>query len=216
MDLPGARVIQDHISLRSACYLTADSKLFWLTWKRSGPFLTSADKLLRNCNTPQAEPSLAHPSPESQTSPFLGQACKALLVATEAVVRIPIPPGRIQLHRTIAFLDKRLVLRGLDWRIAERGLLDLEELVDSLQEGVPQGYAVSVTGAPTTLRLGRTFLRIDNGTLLTVRYTEDALDSDDTSAHESSSHPDNGPDDGSEEAEDEDSPAPDQGPICCH
>ena len=143
---------------------------------------------------------------------ILGQACKALLVATEAVVRIPIPPGRIQLHRTIAFLDKRLTLRGLDWRIAERGLLDLEELVDSLQEGVPHGYVVSVTGAPTTLRLGRTFLRIANGTLLTVRYVEDAQDSEATSEHESSSHPDSGPDDESEDVRGEDSPAHNHGP----
>ena len=118
---------------------------------------------------------------------ILGQACKALLVATEAIVRVPIPPGRIQLHRTIAFLDKRLIFKGVDWRIAERGLLDFEELVDSLQEGVPHGYAVSVTGAPTTLRLGRTYLSIANGTLLTIRYVEDALGSDNTSDHASSS-----------------------------
>ena len=138
-----------------------------------------------------------------------GQACKALLVATEAVVRIPIPPGRIQFHRTIAFLDKRLILRGLDWRVAERGLLDLEELVDSLQEGVPHGHAVSVTGAPTTLRLGRTFLRIDNGTLLTVRYVEDRLDSENTSEQDSSSRPDGSAENGSEGPESDDPTVPD-------
>ena len=103
----------------------------------------------------------------------LGQSCKAVLVATEAVVRVPIPPGRLQMHRPIAFLDRRPILQELGWVIAEQGLIDLDPLLASFQDRIPTGYVANVTGAPTEIRYGRTYLRITNGTLLTVTCVEE-------------------------------------------
>ena len=113
----------------------------------------------------------------------LGQSCKAVLVATEAVRRIQIPPGRLKLLRTIAFLDRRLLLKDFSWVVAEQGLIDLDRLIEVEGEDRPYGYCLQVKGACTELRRGRTFLRIPHGTLLILSYVEENPSSSCLSIH---------------------------------
>ena len=122
----------------------------------------------------------------------LGQSCKAVLVATEAVRRIQIPPGRLQLLRTIAFLDRRLLLKDFSWVVAEQGLIDLDRLLEVEGEDRPYGYCLQIKGVCTELRRGRTFLRIPHGTLLILSYVEENPSSSCLSIHapDSDSEPD--------------------------
>ena len=128
--------------------------------------------------------------PRIEDLSVLGQSCKAVLVATEAVRRLPIPPARLQMLRTIAFLDRRLMLRDITWVVAEQGLLDLDLLVESQRDGIPPGYCINVKGAQSEIRVGRTFLRIPNGTVLTLTLVEEDPSSSELGMDDSSSSDD--------------------------
>ena len=114
-----------------------------------------------------------------------GQNCKAILVATEAVHRIQIPPGRLELLRTIVFLDCRLLLRAFSWVAADQGRLDVDLLIAAHSDGLPAGYGLNIKGANTELRAGHTFFQVPNGTLLTFTLVETHLSSSATSVQES-------------------------------
>ena len=121
-----------------------------------------------------------------------GQACKAILVATETVRRIQIPPGRLQLMRTIVFLDCRLLLRDFAWVAADQGRLDVDLLVADHSDGIPDGYCINVKGASTEIRAGHTFLWVPQGTLLTFTLVEVHPSSSPTSDQDSDSDLDSG------------------------
>ena len=120
----------------------------------------------------------------------LGQNCKAILVATEAVQRLQIPPARLRLMRTIAFVDCRLLLREFTWTAVDQGLPDVEAFVESHNDGIPPGYSINVKGATTEVRFGRNFLRVPNGTLLTLTLVADDSSGTETSAQDSDPDPD--------------------------
>ena len=115
----------------------------------------------------------------------LGQHCKAILVATEYVVRVQIPPGRLSMLRTIAFVDRRCLLQDFIWVVAERGLLDPDLFLEPYQAEAPEGFSVNLKGAATELRGGRSYLRIPNGTLLTLTYVANEASSSDLSGFSS-------------------------------
>ena len=45
-----------------------------------------------------------------------GQYCRAVIAATEAIPRLPIPPARPRPPHFILFIDQRLLLQGFTWR----------------------------------------------------------------------------------------------------
>ena len=116
---------------------------------------------------------------------ILGQKCKTALVATEKVLRFPIPPGRLP-SRHVLLLDARLLLRDISWLTADNGLIAVQAIAEHFQEYTPQDYCVSVTGAPTESREGRTFLRAPPGTLLRLTYVHDAAEATSSSEVEGS------------------------------
>ena len=146
--------------------------------------------------TPQ--PVICSSLPRVNDLAVLGQSCKAILVASERVLRLPMPPGRLSLYTPVVFLDCRCILRGFSWLAAESGLVDLERLVDSFRDDVPVGYCAHVKGADTELKLGRPYLRVTYGTLLSVTFVADAGDTD-----ESSSDPSQGDSSGGASATDD-------------
>ena len=127
-------------------------------------------------------PVFCSSSPRVTDLAVCGQACKAILVASEKVIRLPTPPGRLSLYTPIAFLDCRRILQGFSWIAVERGLLDLEQVNASFQDTAPDGYSPNLRGADTEIRLGRTYLRVTFGTLLTVTYVANGDESDDDSS----------------------------------
>ncbi|CAE7844850.1 unnamed protein product [Symbiodinium necroappetens] len=96
----------------------------------------------------------------------LGVECKAALVVTESVPRIPIPPGRPPGQR-IVFVDQRPILRGITWLLVPGGLIDIEAFLEPLSQQAPTGYCAIVLPADAT---DLHHVRLSNGTLLTVTY----------------------------------------------
>ncbi|OLP92674.1 hypothetical protein AK812_SmicGene25481 [Symbiodinium microadriaticum] len=107
-----------------------------------------------------------------------GHFCKAVLVATERVQRLPMPPSRLSLYTPIVFLDCRRMLQGFTWLAADQGLVDLDRLIAQYQANAPTGYCPNVRGADTEMHFGRPYLRVVYSTLLTVTFVADMPSSD--------------------------------------
>ena len=76
----------------------------------------------------------------------LGRQCRSVLVATERLPTIPVPPGLPRVPRHICFVDQRPLLRGIRWVFAERGRLSLAELLRPLEPFIPDGHTINVLG----------------------------------------------------------------------
>ena len=72
------------------------------------------------------QPVICSSVPRVKDLAVLGHFCKAVLVATERVRRLPMPPCRLSLYSPIVFLDCRRILQGFTWMAADQGLIDLE------------------------------------------------------------------------------------------
>ena len=105
--------------------------------------------------------------PRLRNVSVLGDDCDALLVATESICRIPVPPGRPQVKQHIVFLDKRLLLSPISWIKAPHGVLDYEYFLRGLNDLAPPGFEVSVQGGRQEHRGRRTFLHVAHGDVLT-------------------------------------------------
>ena len=132
------------------------------------------------------QPVICSSVPRVTDLAVLGQSCKAILVASERVLRLPMPPSRLSLYTPIVFVDCRCILKGFTWLAAASGLVDLERLVASFRDDAPVGYCPEVKGAATEFHLDRPYLRVSYGTLLSVTFVLATGDSDGTSSAPSS------------------------------
>ena len=62
-----------------------------------------------------------------------GQRCKTALVDTEAISRLPIPPGRWMPEQHILFLDARYLLRDIAWILAPHGRAEVSRILAPFQ-----------------------------------------------------------------------------------
>ena len=108
--------------------------------------------------------------PQIENLAILGQKCKTALVATEAISKIPIPPGRYKPKQHVIILDARPLLRDISWTLAPHGCADVSSIAAPFQYVAPDGLFVSVTGAPTECRRGRTTVTASPGTLLRLTH----------------------------------------------
>ena len=106
----------------------------------------------------------------------LGQRCKSVVVVTEAVSQVPIPPGRLIPTQHVLLLDPRCLLQDLTWTLAPHGRADVSTLAAPFQYVAPDGLFVSVTGAPTICKRGRTVIDAATGTLLKLVHVFEAGD----------------------------------------
>ncbi|CAE7223156.1 unnamed protein product [Symbiodinium sp. CCMP2456] len=105
---------------------------------------------------------------------FLGQECHAVVVATEALSRVPIPPGRVLPQQGIVFLDARPVLQEWRWMVSVEGRLSLDVL--TAQFTAPAGFTTIVKGGQPIRHGGATSLIVDNGSVLTISFLRDFLE----------------------------------------
>ena len=103
----------------------------------------------------------------------LGRTCLATVVVTEAISRIPIPPGRPLLMKHIVFIDRRPILKDFTWALATLGILDVDRLLNNHQDNVPFGHSLSLTGGRREHRGDRTLVKVAHGEVLTLTYVED-------------------------------------------
>ena len=102
----------------------------------------------------------------------LGRDCQAVVAATEQICRIPIPPGRLRAKQHLVFLDCRLLLADMTWRLVPHGVLELSCLETDYQERVPFGHSLSVTGGRRESRGYREFIHVAHGEVLGLRFVE--------------------------------------------
>ena len=69
----------------------------------------------------QHRASLKCSKPRIEDALHRGVRCRAVVLVTECLPNIPVPPARSTVKLTVAFLDLRPILRGFDWRILVEG-----------------------------------------------------------------------------------------------
>ena len=109
---------------------------------------------------------------------YRGRLCERISIVTEQVSRIPVPPGRVQLPRSLYFFDKRPVLQGITWGFAVRGRLCVNELIRDLAEAAPRGYYVVVSGGVLEHQWDQSFIHVHSGQVLIAQFIADVPDSE--------------------------------------
>ena len=126
------------------------------------------------------QPSL----PRQQDVLFKGHHVRAVCVATTAISRIPVPPGRLLPPSYLLFLDCRPILLSFQWLLLSAPEVTVQRLVDRYDDLCPEGFIVSVTGAEVENRDTGAVFRLRNAQLLRVEFVQDSIS--DTDSGESS------------------------------
>ena len=98
----------------------------------------------------------------------VGRDCQAVLVATENISRLPVPPAKPTQRQHVVFVDCRLLFVDIQWLLAPQGLLCLVEAARQLGVTAPVGYALQLRGGTTEQRHGQEYLRVDHGEVLVL------------------------------------------------
>ena len=143
----------------------------------------------------QHRTTLKTAKPWIQDAVHKGVVCKAVVLVTECLPTLPVPPARITVPLTVVFLDLRPVLRGLDWRVFPRGEYALALLERGLNLASPPGFDIHIEGGARIQRNGVIFLQVEPCAVLTVSYrAQPSIDEPGGSSDdkESGSSPDEG------------------------
>ena len=118
--------------------------------------------------------------------PF-GHWATGVIVATEALSRVPFPPARALESRHILILDQRRILRGFAWRLVSNQIVFVQAIIDLYADLCPYRHTVLVHGAPTDQRDGQPVFLIQHGQVLVVEFRP-VTDSGDVPASPWSDH----------------------------
>ncbi|CAE7537022.1 unnamed protein product, partial [Symbiodinium sp. CCMP2592] len=105
---------------------------------------------------------------------FQGISCHKVLLITERINTIPVPPGRLVPTAVPYILDLRGLLRDFVWRISDSGRIDLRILMGEY-EPAPSGFFISIEGGQPIQEGEHTFLHVEAGQVLVIQYLEDHL-----------------------------------------
>ena len=130
---------------------------------------------------------------------YRGIMCKAVVLVTECLPTVPVPPGRITTPLTVVFVDLRPVLKGIDWRLFVKGEYSLDLFERGLRLDTPEGHYVHIEGGTCTTRHGVDFIHVDGCAVLTISFRENSPVVDDGGG--SHSGPDHDPDTSSDSSE---------------
>ena len=135
----------------------------------------------------QHRTTLKTASPQIIDGVYKGILCRAVVLVTECLPTIPVPPARLTVPLTVVFLDMRPVLGGFNWRILARGETALNVFTKGLNLEPPLGYHIHIAGGSRTVRKGVTFLQAADRAVLVISYVEQAIVGADPTADDDSS-----------------------------
>ena len=114
-----------------------------------------------------------------------GRICHRVLVATENIVRIPVPPGRLRRSQHPCLLDLRPVFGGLKWVLVEQGQLSVLQVLRSFVPVPPRRMRANFLGVAMTHRADGSWIQVWPGQVLTVHFLRDDTDSEDVVSDDS-------------------------------
>ncbi|CAE7729788.1 unnamed protein product, partial [Symbiodinium necroappetens] len=103
-----------------------------------------------------------------------GRHCEKVIVATEQICRVPVPPGRRIPPTDICVLDLRPILKGLRWLLVHKRKIHLEPLVTELSDGAPDGFRVNIAGGSIEHTTHGTYIQVAPGQALIAHFLRDA------------------------------------------
>ena len=107
----------------------------------------------------------------------------AVVVATEAICLLPVPPARLSPPKWILVLDLRDILLPFSWRFLACDTIPVQEILREFDPCRPDGFVVSVTGAPIEHWPSGPVFRIRTGQVLSVSFVADDLDDSSDPGH---------------------------------
>ncbi|CAE6952212.1 hypothetical protein AK812_SmicGene15638 [Symbiodinium microadriaticum] len=107
----------------------------------------------------------------------------AAVVATEAICLLPVPPARLVPPKWILVLDLRDILLPLSWRFLACDTIPVQEILREFDPRRPDGFVVSVTGAPIEHWPSGPVFRIRTGQVLSVSFVADDLEDSSDPGH---------------------------------
>ena len=146
-------------------------------------------------------------SPRIRDAMHKGVKCQAVVILTECLPTVPVPPGRVTVQLTTIVLDLRPLLKGFSWKVLVQGETTLESLLRDTVASVPPGFEPRILGGEQYARHGIRFFRAADRVVITVSLCSVAIspsvdassqggessNSEDNSDSSSSSSPDGDP-----------------------
>ncbi|CAE7906300.1 unnamed protein product [Symbiodinium microadriaticum] len=114
---------------------------------RPGRQATFREDIAQATGTAEHRLSLGTVTPRIVDAYPFGYWTSAVLVATDALSRVPCPPARVPEQRSILVLDQRRILRGIAWRFVRSRVLKVQDLADLYYDMCPFRHVVSLDGA---------------------------------------------------------------------
>ena len=106
---------------------------------------------------------------------FKGYIVRAVVVATAAISRIPVPPGRVLPPKHVLILDCRPILLSFQWLLIPALVVKVQDLVDRFTGLCPDGFIVSIQGAEVVNDTSEAAFQLHDGHLLRVAFVQNLL-----------------------------------------
>eukprot|EP00439_Symbiodinium_sp_Y106_P077866 s456_g16.t1 len=116
---------------------------------------------------------------------FHGYIVCAVVVATTAIPRIPVPPGRLMPSQHILIFDCRPILQAFQWLLSPTLTVRFQDLVNRFSASCPEGFTVSITGAEVEASDAGAYFRLRDGHLLRIEFVQDLSSGDDSGSNSS-------------------------------
>ena len=109
-------------------------------------------------------------TPRISDSFTFGYWASGVVVATEALLRVPFPPARHPELRSILILDQRRILRGFRWLLVEGLEVSVDSLFSLYRDMCPFRHSVDISGAPIVEREPGPVFTVRHGQVLIVSF----------------------------------------------
>ena len=111
--------------------------------------------------------------PRIRDALYNGWRSGAVVLITESLPTVPVPPGRVTMPLAVVFFDLRPILQGLTWHIFIDGEIALDTLAIKYGGNAPTGFRLHISGCSSVTRRGVTFVQARDCDVLTFEFRPD-------------------------------------------